>query len=192
MGKIKMKIFVVALVAALMALFSTTTLAYYQTVGKATSVITSGNLRLLIHEKTAAGTPLPEEGVYVVPGDIVSKEINVENACEHPFYLRVKIVYGVDSKDLSAEECFRLNINPDDWEYHNGWYYYKSIVAPRETTKNVFSQVEIVGAKVDQSYIGKTLTLSVDAQAVQSENNPVSDGKIYTAFGWPSEEGGIK
>ena len=190
MGKIKMKIFVVALVAMLMALFSTTTLAYYQTVGKATNVVTSGNLRLLIHEKSAVGAPLPEKGVYVVPGDIVSKEINVENACDHPFYLRVKIVYGVDSKELPAEECFRLNIDPSYWEYHNGWYYYKSIVSPGETTENVFSQVEIVGAQVDQRYLGKTLTLSVDAQAVQSENNPVSDGKFYTAFGWPIDEGG--
>ena len=99
----------------------------------------------------------------------------------------MKIVYGVDSKELSAEDCFKLNINEKYWELHDGWYYYKGIVNPGETTPNVFSHVEIVGSKVDNSYIGKTLTLSVVAHAVQSENNPITGGNVYTASGWPKE-----
>lgn len=187
LGKIKIKIFVVALVAAMMAFISTSTLAYYSTVGKATNVVTSGNIQFIIHEKTDQGKEFPREGVYIVPGDIVSKEVSIENDCEHPFYLRVKIVYGVDSTELSAEECFKLNINEEHWELHDGWYYYKGIVNPDETTPNVFSHVEMVGAKIDNSYIGKTLTLTVNAQAVQSENNPITDGNTYTASGWPAE-----
>ena len=187
MGKTKIKIFVVALAAALMALISTSTLAYYSTVGKATNVVTSGNIRFIIHETTDQGTPFPEEGVYIVPGDVVSKKVNIESDCNHPFYLRVKIVYGVNSQELTAEECFKLNINNEYWELHDGWYYYKGIVKPGETTPNVFSHVEIVGSKVDNSYIGKTLTLTVKAQAVQSENNPIEDGKTHTALGWPAE-----
>jgi len=31
------------------------------------------------------------------------------------------------------------------------------------------------------------LTLTVNVQAVQSENNPITDGKTYTASGWPAE-----
>ena len=187
MGKTKMKIFVVALVAAMMAFISTSTLAYYSTVGKATNVVTSGNVQFIIHEMTDQGKEFPKEGVYVVPGDVVSKKVSIESDCEHPFYLRVKIVYGVDSQELSAEDCFKLNINEKHWELHDGWYYYKGIVNPGETTPNVFSHVEMVGAKIDNSYIGKTLTLTVNAQAVQSENNPISDGNTYTASGWPAE-----
>ena len=187
MGKIKIKIFVVALVAAMMAFISTSTLAYYQAVGKATNVVTSGNIQFIIHETTDAGTEFPKEGVYIVPGDIVSKRVTIESDCGHPFYLRVKMVYGVDSQELTAEECFKLNINEAYWEYHDGWYYYNEIVNPGETTPYVFSHVEIVGSKVDNSYLGKTLTLTVDAQAVQSENNPLIGDKIYTASGWPAE-----
>lgn len=187
MGKTKRKIFVVALVAALMAFFSTSTLAYYSTVGQATSVVTSGNIQFLIHEMTDQGTKFPEEGVYVMPGDVVSKKVSIESDCDHPFYLRVKIVYGVDSQELSAEDCFKLNIDEAHWQFHDGWYYYKGIVEPGETTADVFSHVEIVGSKVNNSYLGKTLTLTVKAQAVQSENNPLIDGEIYTAFGWPVE-----
>lgn len=187
LGKIKIKIVVVALMAALITLMSQATLAYYSTVGKATNVVTSGNIQFIIHEKTDQGKEFPREGVYIVPGDIVSKEVSIENDCEHPFYLRVKIVYGVDSTELSAEECFKLNINEEHWELHDGWYYYKGIVNPNETTPNVFSHVEMVGAKINNSYIGKTLTLTVNAQAVQSENNPISDGNTYAASGWPKE-----
>ena len=187
MGKIKIKLTSIALIAIVLTFFTQGTLAYYSTVGKATNVVTSGNIQFIIHEKTDQGTEFPKEGVYIVPGDIVSKKVSIESDCEHPFYLRVKIVYGVDSKELSAEDCFKLNINEEYWELHDGWYYYKGIVNPGETTPNVFSHVEIVGSKVDNSYLGKTLTLSVIAQAVQSENNPVNGTDTYSASGWPQE-----
>lgn len=187
MSRIKLKIFVVALVAAMMAFISTSSLAYYTIVGMATNVVTSGNIQLIIHEMTDQGKEFPKEGVYIVPGDIVSKKVSIESDCEHPFYLRVKMVYGVDSQELTAEDCFKLNINEEYWVLHDGWYYYTGIVNPGETTPDVFSHVEIVGSKVDNSYLGKTLTLTVKAQAVQSENNPINDGNTYTASGWPAE-----
>ena len=187
LGKIKLKIFIVTLVAILVTMMGQASLAYYSTVGKATNVVTSGNIQFIIHETTDQGKEFPKEGVYIVPGDIVSKKVTIESDCNHPFYLRVKMVYGVDSQELTAEDCFKLNINEEYWELHDGWYYYKGIVEPDETTPYIFSHVEIVGSKVDNSYLGKTLTLTVKAQAVQSENNPITDGNTYTASGWPAE-----
>lgn len=187
MKRSKIKIFIVALVAIALTFISQSTIAYYSTVGKATNVVTSGNIQFKIHEMTDQGTAFPEEGVYILPGDIVSKKVSIESDCGQPFYLRVKIVYGIDSQELSAEDCFKLNINEANWELHDGWYYYKEIVEPGETTPYVFSHVEIVGSKVDNSYIGKTLTLTVDAQAVQAKNNPIENGMTYTAHGWPAE-----
>lgn len=187
--RIKAKCTVLALVAIVMTLVTQGSLAYYSTVGTATNVVTSGNIQFVIHERTDSGTEFPSQGVYIVPGDVVSKKVSIESKCEHPFYLRVKLVYGVDSQTLSAEDCFKLNLNTENWEEKDGWYYYKAIVGPGETTPEVFSHVEIVGSKVDNSYLGKTLQLTVKAQAVQSENNPIRDGKTYTAAGWPLEEG---
>ena len=187
----KLKLTVVALVAIIITLLSQGTIAYYSTVGKAANVITSGGVNLQIIETTAQGTPFPEEGVYVMPGDVVSKQVTVKNVSEHPFYLRVKIVYGIDSLELPAGECFKLNINNVDWTYSDGWYYYTAALAPEEVTPVIFSNVEIVGKKVDNSYLNKTLMLTVDAQAVQSENNPAPDGDTTLVTGWPAEaEGG--
>ena len=188
LGRIGIKLLAVALAASVLTFMSQGSLAYYSTVGRATNVVTSGNIQFIIHETTDQGTEFSKDGVYIVPGDIVSKRVSIESDCEHPFYLRVKVVYGVNSEELTAEDCFKLNINEEHWELHDGWYYYKEVVDPDETTPYVFSHVEMVGSKVDNRYIGKTLTLTVNAQAVQSENNPLDDGKVYTASGWPKEE----
>ncbi len=185
MRKFKIRLAVISVIAVLISLFMQETIAYYSTIGKSENVITSGNLKMMIHEKTDQGTDFPSEGVYIMPGDIVSKAVTVENICEHPFYLRVRVVFGVNSEALSAEDCFKLNISEDNWQFVDGWYYYRSILQPGETSPLVFSHVEIIGDKVDKSYIGKTLTLTVDAQAVQSENNPVSGGETFRAAGWP-------
>ncbi len=186
-NKMKAKCAVVAIIAIMLTFFVQDTLAYYSTIRSAVNVVTSGDIQFIIHEMTDQGTEFPEEGVYIVPGDIVSKKVSIENDCDHPFYLRVKMVYGIDSQELTAEDCFKLNINEENWQLHDGWYYYKGIVEPGETTPDVFSHVEIVGSKVDNSYLGKTLTLTVRAQAVQSENNPIADNNTYTASGWPAE-----
>lgn len=187
MGKIKLKLLTISFITIAFTFLAQGTLAYYSTVGKATNVVTSGDIQFIIHEKTDQGTDFPTEGVYIVPGDVVSKEVSVENVCTHPFYLRVKMVYGIDSQELSVEECFKLNIDEENWQYVDGWYYYKGIVNPGETTPNVFSKVEIVGNKVDNDYLGKILSLTVVAHAVQSENNPVEGTDTFTASGWPEE-----
>ena len=56
-------------------------------------------------------TPFPAEGVYIIPGDIVSKQVSVENVCQHPFYLRVKLISGATNEALSADDCLRLDID---------------------------------------------------------------------------------
>lgn len=187
MRQIKLKMAVLSVTAILLTFFSQASLAYYTTIGRATNVVTTGDIRFIIHETTDQGTSFPQEGVYVMPGDVVSKQVTVESDCQHPFYLRVKIVCGVNEETLPDAECFRLNINEEYWQPVDGWYYYKDVVRPGESTPYIFSQVEIVGQQVDNAYLGKTLTLSVAAQAVQSENNPITGTNTFEASGWPEE-----
>lgn len=186
MKNVKLKLLIVALIAIAVTYFTQSTLAYFTTVGKATNVVTSGNIRLIIHEKTADGSDFPAEGVYIIPGDVVSKQVSIENVCAHPFYLRVKVVSGVLGSELSAEELFKLDLNETDWTLReDGYLYYDHVLQPGETTPAAFTQVEIVGDKVNLSHVGKTLTLTVSAYAVQSENNPAA--YPWEAAGWPAE-----
>jgi hypothetical protein len=182
----RLKVLIVALAAILVTYLTQPTLAYYSTVGRATNVVTSGKISFMIHEYTADGSRFPEGGVYVIPGDVVGKKVTIENVCSHPFYLRVKLVHGVNDDVLSAEDCLKVDLNTEDWiAQEDGYLYYRHVVQPQEMTRPVFTQVEIVGDRVDQNYLGKTLSLSVMANAVQSENNPAN--VPWEAAGWPAE-----
>ena len=186
MNRSKLKFLLIALAAIFLTYITQPTLAYYSTVGKATNVVTSGDIQLIIHEKTADGSDFPEDGVYIIPGDIVGKRVTVENVCTHPFYLRVSIVSGTDSQTLTPEQVFKLDLNTTDWTVaDDGYIYYNTILQPGETTNPVFTQVEIVGQYVDQHNVGSTLTLTVTAQAVQSEHNPAE--YPWEASGWPAD-----
>ena len=188
MRKIKLRMLTIAVIAIAITFLSQGTIAYYSTIGRATNVVTSGNISFKIHERTDQGTEFPAEGVYIMPGDVVSKQVSVENICEHPFYIRVKILYDIDIITPFVKygnQCFALNLNRNDWIEHDGWFYYTGIVNPGEMTPLVFSEVEIIGDKVDNAYLGKTLTLTVKAHAVQSEHNTAENP--WEASGWPEE-----
>ena len=186
--KAKSRLLLIALAAILATVLTQPSLAYYTTIGVATNVVTSGSIELKIHEKTADGSDFPEEGVYIIPGDIISKQVSIENVCDHPFYLRVKLVSDATDATLTAEECLKMDINTAYWTFTDNYYYYNLILQPGETTPVLFSQVEIVGSKVDQSHIGSMLSLTVNAFALQSENNPADHP--WEAAGWPSDAGG--
>lgn len=179
------KLCMVAVAAILATLLTQPTLAFYSIVGKATNVVTSGSIKLQIHETTAEGTPFPEEGVFVIPGDIVSKQVSVGNVCSHPFYLRVKLVNGSTNEALDPDDCMKLDIDTANWTEKDGYYYYNRILQPDEKTENLFTRVEIVGDQVDRSHIGSTLSLTVRAYAVQSEHNPADHP--WDADGWPMD-----
>ena len=183
--KAKSRLLLIAIAAILVTVLTQPTLAYYTAIGKATNVVTSGNVRLQIHEKTADGSDFPTEGVYIIPGDIVSKQVSVENVCDHPFYLRVKLVSGTSNQVLSPDDCLKMNIDTHNWTAVDGYYYYNSILQPGEMTSALFTQVEIVGSQLDQSHVGSTLSLTVNAYAVQSENNPAEHP--WDASGWPAD-----
>ena len=190
MIRLRRKIAVIAVVTMILTILSQGTVAYDSVIATATNVVTTGSIKLAIHEVTEAGEVFPENGVVVRAGDVVSKRVSVESLCAHPFYLRIKLVYGAEDQALEnrAEACFQPNIDETKWQLADGWYYYKGIVKPGERTPNLFTEVKVLKETANRRYAGETLTLTVVAQGVQSENNPLIDGAVWTASGWPQEE----
>lgn len=183
--KAKLRLLLIALAAIMLTVLTQPALAYYTNLGVTTNVVTSGSITLKIHEKTADGSEFPSGGVSVIPGDIVSKQVSVENVCSQPFYLRIKLTGSSTNETLSPEECLKLDIDTVNWTYLDGYYYYNRILNPAETTPTLFTQVEIVGSKVDRTHGGSTLSLTVNAYAVQSANNPAEHP--WDAVGWPAD-----
>lgn len=187
MKKPKLLLAALCLAAVLATLVSQNTLAFYTVIGRATNTVTTGNITLNIHETTENGDPFPETGVYILPGQVVGKRVTVENACQHPFWLRVRLVYGIQGSELPYEDVLRVELNTEDWTVReDGYIYYNQVLQPGQFTEPVFTQVLAAGEKLDLSYLGSTLTLTVDAYAVQSENNPAD--APWNAAGWPAAD----
>ena len=180
----KFRALAAALILITAALVANRTMAYYTVLGTATNVVTSGSIQLQILETTTGGKPFPEDGVSVIPGDVVDKAVFVRNDCDHPFWLRAEVVLGKTGDELpSAEFLELLNLNAKQWIYVDGYYYYYRILQPGEITEPLFTQVRVNGSLVDQYDVGKLMSLTVKASAVQSEHNPAANP--WQATGWP-------
>ena len=184
MRRNRIKITLLAVAVAMLTLITQNTVAYYTNVGTATNVVTSGDISAQIIEKMGDGD-FPQEGVYVMPGSVISKKVSVVNTGGHPFWLRVKLTDAIDDKSLSSD-IMELDLNLRDWiDGNDGFYYYKNPVQPGAETEKLFTQVKIAG-NIDNTYLSKTLELTVSAYAVQSEHNGTSP---LDAAGWPAEGG---
>lgn len=181
----KKKLSIVFGIIAILAIISVGTLAYFTSEQNAENVISAGNIKLEIHEKTASGEDFPKEGIIVMPGDTVSKIVTVENTGDHPLYLRVKLTEGVSDEALTTDDCLDININRSCWLEKDGYYYYYRALQSGETTEQLFSEVYFDLYNIDNKYLGKHFTLNVAASAVQSENN---GSDVLNAMGWPEEE----
>lgn len=181
----KKKLSIIFGIIAILAVISVGTLAYFTSEQNAENVISAGNIKLEIHEKTASGEDFPEEGIIVMPGDTVSKIVTVENTGDHPLYLRVKLTEGVSDEALTEDDCLDININRSCWLEKDGYYYYYRALQSGETTEQLFSEVYFDLYNIDNKYLGKHFTLNVAASAVQSENN---GSDVLNAMGWPEEE----
>lgn len=173
---------VICLIAAAIALIASETFAFFTVERTATNVITAGEIGFEIIEKTDDGEDFPFEGVTVIPGDTVTKKVTVKNTGEHPIYVRIKLEKGIIDSQLPVADQLKItDLNETDWTEQGGYYYYNTPVEAGAETKPLFTTVELDGPSVGNEYIGKTFYLTVNGQAVQSENNGTD---VFTATGW--------
>ena len=167
-----------ACLAIFLSLHSGKSLAYYTTDVVASNIITSGSVAVKIHESDVGSW-------QILPGDTVDKSVCFENIGTAPLYLRVQLVKSVENSMLSAEACIDIDLNDKYWTFHNGYYYYNYVLNPGEITGDLFTQIYFDGKLIDNTYIGKALTVDITVFAVQSDNN---GDTVWDAVGWPDKE----
>lgn len=180
----KRRILILFLILAILSLASAGTYAYYITLQPARNVVTTGGIRFELQETREDGTAFPDAPVVIMPGDVASKIVTVENTGNHPMYLRIKLTPAVVNSDLPADNCMDLDINQLDWTFSEGYYYYNTALEPGKTTSPLFTEVTFLGDQIDNAYLGKLFSLDVAAFAVQSEHNGADP---LQAQGWPEE-----
>lgn len=183
----KRKLVLTSAVVLILALLAAGTFAYFTKNARATNVITTGTISIQLNdeiketgaEKTDTGWTLSG----VMPGQPVEKIVSVTNTGTSPAWLRVKLdisVTGANGKPLDLTFGDKQDVltftTGDGWFYHDGYYYYSAPVAEKTSTADFFAKKDgqptlMLNPQLPNDYQGCTVTVAVQAQAVQVKNN---------------------
>jgi len=176
--------------------------AYLFSLGRITAenIITYGSLEMALREVDGAGNPVSmKDGSTLrltgTPSQAVTRVITVENVCQEPMYLRMRLSIGGTSADgktftLSDEEAAYAANAAGGWlVQEDGWYYYAAILEPGQATAPLLEADRLLfhTDRIAKTHPNEALTLSVEVQAVQSVHNPEGKADVLAAQGWPKE-----
>lgn len=188
----KRKLLIVSVVAICIAILAAGSLAYFTAEGKAHNVITTGGVEIALQEWADAEKKIPFENMTgVMPGTTVTKIVDVKNTGASDAWVRVKVEKNIElgqgteipGVDNPQEELVALDINTQDWQKDtDGFYRYKSVLKPGETTTPILRSVEFKPA-MDNVYQNAQISVDISAQAVQYANNGTT---VMAAQGWPT------
>ena len=187
------RIIAVLAITSILAVMVFQTLAFFTAEDTALNRVTMGNVALILNDdtidpETEEPEPFPEEGFnLVMPGDVVDKIVSVTNDGDNPIWVRIKLDRSIILAGEAADVDFNvlgLDLNDEDWtEGEDGWFYYNEILAPGETTENLFTQVTFP-TSLGNAFMNAKVEIDVLAQGVQSQNNGLT---VQEAAGWPAE-----
>lgn len=131
-----------------------------------------------------------EDADNTLPGDTVTKQVNVINKATYDQLIRVKIkkvwkdAKGEPKNDLDTENIvlnFEKNLTdsnkPEEgkWiEGSDGYYYYNGIVNPKGQTANLLESVTL-SKDTTNEFKGLKFDVVVDSEGVQAANGAVND-----------------
>lgn len=179
------------------------TLALFTREARATNVITTGTVDITLTE-TGSGTPIEDPDgnqtglafTNIMPGTTVTKVPTVTNTGTADAYVRAIVAVTIKAADgvtelstvlRSGAPVVTFNIDGGKWVTKSGeqYYYYNKVLTPGESV-DLFNQVTFDPA-MGNEYQGCTVTVSIQAQAVQAKNNEIPvGGSILDVNGWPA------
>ena len=187
------RIIAVLAITSILAVMVFQTLAFFTAEDTALNRVTMGNVALILNDdtinpETEELEPFPVNGLsLVMPGDVIDKIVSVTNDGDNPIWVRIKLDRSIILAGEAADVDFNvlgLDLNDEDWtEGTDGWFYYNEILAPGETTENLFTQVTFP-TSLGNAFMNAEVEIDVLAQGVQSQNNGLT---VQEAAGWPAE-----
>ena len=150
-----------------------------------------------------SGTPILDDNgkqtglafTNIMPGTAVTKTPNIENTGTADAYVRAIVTVTIKAADgvtelptvlRSGAPVVTFNIDGGKWVTKAGeqYYYYNKVLTPGESV-DLFSQVTFDPA-MGNEYQGCTVTVSIQAQAVQKAHNPMPEEGIF-GVSWPAD-----
>lgn len=188
------------------------TWAYFTYSARTTNVITTGTVQLSLTEELKDGKwePItqgegPDQTVVghlftgnIMPGETVTKKPVIQNVGPAPFYTRAKITVTVTPAKGSnvtklSNDVVQISVLSSDWlKGDDGWYYYTKAVNPatgdQAGEQAVLFETIKFAESMGNDYQGCTVSIGIQAQAVQTANNDIpTGGDVTDVLGWPAE-----
>lgn len=115
----------------------------------------------------------------------INRNVQVKNVGDHPAFIRVSFELIGETKQneiVDIKSLVEIKQKDKNWQYKEGWYYYtQELQSKKETTKlSAFFEFDI--DEITAKYPGISITLDINVEAVQAENN----NSIFEAEGWPT------
>ncbi len=208
--KIKRSALIGILVVSLVALVAVGTWAWFTAqADPVVNTFTAGTVKIVLHDD------FDTDGLAGNwnPGQCIDKVVYVENTGTKCAYVRVKLtpawegvvedeggsVIELDVDNISygysVENGTNAGINPDWIRSADGWYYYKTSL-PGATgstiaeTTHLIDVVCLAGEGTGNDYQGATLTINVEAEAVQCSHDAYKD--VWSSAGLDDDNGVLK
>ena len=194
----KKKLTIISVLVICATIVTSGTLAYFTAEDRARNVITSGGVNIELVETTKKGdgteVEFPKEGLTgIMPGTSASKIVSVKNIGDEA-WIRVKVDTTIlDSQGnelpqtIGDTSVVSYEVSSTDWFSSNGYYYYKDSVQMNESTNILFDEVRFA-KEMGNEYQNCRIEIDIDAQAVQTANNPIpAGGNVSDIPGWPAE-----
>ena len=199
----KRKLVLTSAVVLILALLAAGTFAYFSKDARATNVITTGTINIDLYDEIKGGTENGSGWTIsgVMPGQPVDKIVRVDNTGTSPAWLRVKLAISVAMADGKTDTwkgqnvvTFTPNMDAKTGEgwflAEDGYYYYNKPVAADASTLKFFAEDSLMlNPQLPNDYQGCTVTVAVQAQAVQVKNNNIyvdaTDAEVMGENGLP-------
>lgn len=194
----KKKVFLYSVVGICVSIAISGTLAYFTDQEVVHNNITSGGVNIEVIEKTQGSNDVlvdfPEDGIKgVMPGKTVTKIVQVKNTGNNEAWIRINVESTITNPDGEFlpltigenEKVIEYSIL-DGWvDGGDGYYYFKLPVEPERLTEALFKEVKF-NPNMGNEYKNCTANIIINAQAVQTANNPIPEGgSVVDIKGWP-------
>lgn len=196
----KRKLFFIAVIVICLSLTAYGTLAYYTAEQTAHNVITTGNVKIVLNDEIKGGEKTDNGWSIdgVMPSNSVEKIVSVTNTGKADAWVRLKVDLTITAADGKEQLPTKMELPGGDgvidlvsytlgnkWaEHDDGFIYYNEILKKGETTPSLFQNDLVKFAnEMDNAYQNCKVTITISAQAVQSDNNAATYDK---AQGWPT------
>ncbi len=175
------KLTISGILIIVLALVGAGSWAYFTASGEAINIFQTGTISVDVKESMLTDdgdlVEYPGGPMNAMPGKSVSKLVQVENTGSGAAYIRVKLDVSVAvGEDALPSDSVSFDFDDINWiRGEDGYYYYNAALEAGARTAPLFKTVSFA-REMGNEYQGCTVTVNVQAFAVQAANNPIPAG----------------